>query len=77
MRYVKHNVEYFDNVDNVDDIDNVDNVDNVLCHFWGNLKQYQAMVDKILKALITHSLSNIISRDATGAPKNTGSIFSN
>ena len=77
MRYVKHNVEYFDNVDNVDDVDNVDNVDNVLSHFWGNLKQYQAMIDKILKALITHPLSNIISRDATVAPKNIGSIFSN
>ena len=74
MPYVKHNVENFDNIDNVDD---VDYVDNVLCHFWGDLKQYQAMVDKILKALITHPLSNIISRDATGAPKNTGSIFSN
>ena len=72
-----HTVDNVDNFDNVDNDVNVDNVDNVLCLFWGNLKQYQAIVDKISQTISTHSLSNIIPRDDTSATKNAGSIFSN
>ena len=50
--HVDNNIDK--NIDeNLDTLDHVYNVDNVLCYCWGNLKQYQEMVDKILKTSVT------------------------
>ena len=54
------------NADEVDTFDNVDTIDILyfVRHCWGNLKQYQALIEAISICFNSDRLSNMGARDA-------------